>query len=136
MPLYTRLLPAEGRRRQLLCVVQVDDRHGRVLTLNRARPGFSARDRELDLLAPHVGQAFAREEHPPVRPLTGVPVDVLTARERRVAEAVARAATDREVARDLGISPRTVQKHLRQIYRKLDLTSRAELLVRLSRGTP
>ena len=133
LPLYTDFYRPRGTVDQLLCVVQVDERHGRILTLNRSRPGFSARDRELvDLLAPHVAQAFAREEHLPVRPLTGVPLEVLTARERQVAGAVARAATDREVARGLGISPRTVQKHLQQIYRKLDLTSRAELMVRWS----
>ncbi|WP_206788190.1 LuxR C-terminal-related transcriptional regulator [Amycolatopsis sp. MtRt-6] len=63
-----------------------------------------------------------------------MPLEVLTVREREVAEAVARAATDREVARHLGISPRTAQKHLQQIYRKLDIASRAELIVRLSRS--
>ncbi|MFB9688018.1 helix-turn-helix transcriptional regulator [Amycolatopsis plumensis] len=135
LPLYTDFYRPQGTADQLLCVVQADDRHGRILTLNRSRPGFSARDRELvDLLAPHVAQAFAREEPPPVRPVTAVPLDVLTTREREVAEAVARAATDREVARLLGISPRTVQKHLQQIYRKLDLTSRAELMIHLSRS--
>ncbi|HET6706803.1 helix-turn-helix transcriptional regulator [Amycolatopsis sp.] len=134
LPLYTDFYRPRGTVDQLLCVVQVDDRHGRILTLNRSLPGFSARDRELvDLLAPHVAQAFAREEPPPVRPDTEVPLEVLTARERQVAALVTRAASDREIARQLGISPRTVQKHLQQIYRKLDLTSRAELIVRLSR---
>lgn len=47
---------------------------------------------------------------------------------------VAQAATDGEVARHLGISPRTVQKHLQQIYRELDPISRAELMARLTRG--
>ncbi|WIX91666.1 LuxR C-terminal-related transcriptional regulator [Amycolatopsis sp. DG1A-15b] len=47
---------------------------------------------------------------------------------------VAQAATDGEVARHLGISPRTVQKHPQLIYRELALTSRAELRVRLTRG--
>jgi DNA-binding CsgD family transcriptional regulator len=110
---------------------------GRILTLSRSRPGFSARDRELvDLLAPHLAQAFARESRRPVRPVTGGPVEVLTAREREVAGLVARAATDREIARRLGISPRTVQKHLQQVYRKLDLTSRTELMVHLAGRTP
>ncbi|WP_410638710.1 helix-turn-helix transcriptional regulator [Amycolatopsis sp. lyj-346] len=135
LPLYTDFYRPRGTADQLLCVIQVDDRHGRVLTLNRSRPGFSARDRELvDLLAPHVAQAFAREEFPPVQPVTGLPLEVLTAREREVAAAVARAATDRQVARLLGNSPRTVQKHLQQIYRKLDIAGRAELTVRLSGG--
>lgn len=137
LPFYTDFYRPRGTVDQLLCVVQVDDRHGRVLTLSRSRPGFTARDRELvDLLAPHLAQAFARESRPPVRPVTGGPVEALTAREREVAGLVARAATDRDIARRLGISPRTVQKHLQQVYRKLDLTSRTELVVHLAGRTP
>jgi len=133
LPLYTDFYRPRGTVDQLLCVVQVDDRHGRILTLSRSRPGFSPRDRELvDLLAPHLAQAFAREEHPPVRPIAATATELLTAREREVAAEVARAAGDREIARRLGVSPRTVQKHLQQIYRKLGLTSRAELMVHLS----
>ncbi|MEU5261392.1 helix-turn-helix transcriptional regulator [Amycolatopsis sp. NPDC021455] len=133
LPIYTDFYRPRGTVDQLLCVVQVDHRHGRVLTLSRSRPGFAPRDHALvDLLAPHLAQAFAHEDRPPVRTATGMPLEVLTAREREVATAVARAATDQQVARLLGISPRTVQKHLQQIYRKLGLTSRAELLVRFS----
>ncbi|WP_410673651.1 response regulator transcription factor [Amycolatopsis sp. cmx-4-68] len=133
LPLYTDFYRPRGTVDQLLCVVQVDHRHGRVLTLSRSRPGFAARDRELvDLLAPHLAQAFAREEQPPVGAAPRVATELLTAREREVAGLVARAATDREIARRLGISPRTVQKHLQQSYRKLGLTSRAELMVHLA----
>lgn len=137
LPLYTDFYRPRGTVDQLLCVVQVDDRHGRVLTLSRSRPGFTARDHALvELLAPHLAQALAREERPPVGPVTGVAATVLTAREREVAGFVARAATDREIARRLGISPRTVQKHLQQVYRKLDLTSRTELMVHLAARAP
>jgi DNA-binding CsgD family transcriptional regulator len=133
LPLYADFYRPRGTIDQLLCVVEADDRAGRILTLSRSRPGFADRDRELvDLLAPHL----AREERRPVRPVTGGPVEVLTAREREVAGLVARAATDREIARRLGISPRTVQKHLQQVYRKLDLTSRTELMVHLTGRTP
>ncbi|WP_410635751.1 response regulator transcription factor [Amycolatopsis sp. cmx-4-83] len=132
LPFYTDFYRPRGTVDQLLCVVQVDDRHGRVLTLSRSRPGFSARDHDLvELLTPHLAQAFARHERPAVRPVAGTAPE-LTAREHEVAALVARAASDREIARRLGISPRTVQKHLQQIYRKLGLTSRAELLLHLS----
>ncbi|WP_290057694.1 helix-turn-helix transcriptional regulator [Amycolatopsis solani] len=132
LPFYTDFYRPRGTVDQLLCVVQVDDRHGRVLTLSRSRPGFSARDHDLvELLTPHLAQAFARHERPAVRPLAGT-APALTARELEVARLVARAATDREIARRLGISPRTVQKHLQQIYRKLGLASRTELLVHLA----
>jgi DNA-binding CsgD family transcriptional regulator len=59
----------------------------------------------------------------------------LTPRERQVAVRVADGATDREIARDFGISARTVHKHLEQIYRKLDLTNRASLGAVIHRAT-
>ncbi|GHF92679.1 MULTISPECIES: response regulator transcription factor [Amycolatopsis] len=135
LPLYTDFYRPQGTADQLLCVVQADARHGRILTLNRSRPGFSARDRAGGPARPARG--------PGVRPrgaATGPAGHRGAARRADQAGArggrggVARAATDREVARLLGISPRTVQKHLQQIYRKLDLTSRAELMVHLSRS--
>ncbi|MEV6647108.1 LuxR C-terminal-related transcriptional regulator [Amycolatopsis sp. NPDC051371] len=133
LPLYTDFYRPRGTVDQLLCVVEVDDRAGRILTLSRSRPGFSALDRALvDLLAPHLAQALARAERPPLRPGHAAATELLTARERQVAEAVTRAAGDRQIARHLGISPRTVQKHLQQIYRKLGLASRAELMAHLT----
>ncbi len=137
LPLYTDFYRPRGTIDQLLCVVEVDDRAGRVLTLSRSRPGFSPRDRALvDLLAPHLAQALARAERPAVTPVAGVTAEVLTAREREVAAQVTRAACDRQIARHLGISPRTVQKHLQQIYRKLGLTSRTELMAHLVTEKP
>ncbi len=51
--------------------------------------------------------------------------DMLTAREREVLALVANGLTDAEVAERLFISPRTVGQHLRSIYGKLEVTSRA-----------
>lgn len=48
----------------------------------------------------------------------------LTSRESEVLRLVAMGLTDAEVAERLVVSPRTVQAHLRSIYRKLELTSR------------
>jgi DNA-binding CsgD family transcriptional regulator len=53
--------------------------------------------------------------------------DPLTAREREVAELVARALSNREVARTLVLSERTVESHVRSILAKTGLTSRTEL---------
>jgi DNA-binding CsgD family transcriptional regulator len=52
---------------------------------------------------------------------------VLTPTERRVAELAATGMTNREVAGDLFISPKTVEANLARIYRKLGIRSRAEL---------
>ena len=49
----------------------------------------------------------------------------LTGREREVLRLVAVGHTDREVAEALVISPRTVNRHLSNIFVKLDVPSRA-----------
>jgi len=51
----------------------------------------------------------------------------LTPQERRVAEAVAEGASNREVAEALFLSPRTVEFHLASIYRKLGIPGRTAL---------
>ena len=61
--------------------------------------------------------------------------DALTPQERRVAEAVRRGASNRAIAADLFLSPKTVEFHLRQIYRKLDVHSRTQLIVALAEPT-
>ena len=53
--------------------------------------------------------------------------DGLTATERRVAELAASGATNRDMASNLFISPKTVEANLTRIYRKLNIHSRAEL---------
>ena len=53
--------------------------------------------------------------------------EVLTPREREVAEEVAKGLTNRQVATELGISERTVHAHVRRILRKLSLGSRAQI---------
>jgi len=51
----------------------------------------------------------------------------LTAAELRVAEAVARGGTNKEVAAELYLSPKTVEFHLAKIFQKLGVRSRTEL---------
>ena len=51
----------------------------------------------------------------------------LTASERSVSELVAKGLTNREAARRLHISPHTVNTHLRHVFQKLSVTTRAEL---------
>jgi DNA-binding CsgD family transcriptional regulator len=58
--------------------------------------------------------------------------DDLTATERRVAELAATGLTNREVAQKAFMSPKTVQANLTRIYRKLGISSRAELGARMA----
>ncbi len=53
--------------------------------------------------------------------------DGLTDQEERVAQAAAGGSTNREIAQDLYLSPKTIEFHLGNIYRKLHLRSRTEL---------
>ena len=61
---------------------------------------------------------------------------VLTARGFEVAELAARGLTTDEVGRALGVSANTVKKHLRNVYDRLAISSRAELATMLARPVP
>lgn len=58
-------------------------------------------------------------------------LDGLTARERAVAEEVARGATNKEAARRLGITERTVKAHLGAVFAKLGVRDRLHLALSL-----
>ena len=75
------------------------------------------------------GQSFkvwgAAEEQPQgAAPATGEAA--LSEREAAVLEAVARGLSNREIGRQLWISEQTVKFHLRNVYRKLGVSSRTE----------
>jgi len=59
--------------------------------------------------------------------------DNLSGREREVLSLVGRGMRTNEVATLLKISPHTVRDHLKNIYRKLDVSSRAEVAVEAHR---
>jgi DNA-binding CsgD family transcriptional regulator len=54
-------------------------------------------------------------------------VEALTASERRVADLAAQGLTNREIAQSLFVTARTVEGHLTNVFRKLDLESREGL---------
>ena len=56
--------------------------------------------------------------------------DDLTPQELQVALQVAEGKTNKEVGAALFLSPKTVEFHLARVYRKLDISSRAELIRR------
>jgi DNA-binding CsgD family transcriptional regulator/tetratricopeptide (TPR) repeat protein len=58
----------------------------------------------------------------------------LTASERAVSELVAEGLTNREVGRRLHISPHTVNTHLRHVFQKLSVSTRAELAAHVARS--
>jgi DNA-binding CsgD family transcriptional regulator/TolA-binding protein len=58
--------------------------------------------------------------------------DELTPSERRVAQLAATGLTNREIASELFISPKTVEANLSRVYRKLGISSRAQLGARFA----
>jgi DNA-binding CsgD family transcriptional regulator len=61
-------------------------------------------------------------------------VESLTAAERRVAELAAGGLSNPQIARELYVTINTVEGHLRHVYRKLSIRSRAQLPRALDRG--
>jgi DNA-binding CsgD family transcriptional regulator len=60
-------------------------------------------------------------------------VESLTPSERRVAEMAAKGPTNREIAQVLFVTPKTVEVHLSSAYRKLGISSRAQLSAALAK---
>jgi DNA-binding CsgD family transcriptional regulator len=75
--------------------------------------------------------ALSVPEHDALR--SAAKVHGLTPRETQVLEHIAAGAATAAVARRLGISTRTAEKHLEHAYRKLEASNRAQALERLRR---
>ncbi len=58
---------------------------------------------------------------------TTAPLHALSLRERQIAEAAARGGSNKEIARSLGITERTVKAHLTAAYGKLGVRDRMQL---------
>ncbi|MET8677137.1 AAA family ATPase [Streptomyces sp. NPDC004647] len=68
-------------------------------------------------------------------PDLGIAARTLTSRQRQIVWLVATGATNKEVAARLYLSPRTIDYHLRRIFERLSMTSRADLIRRFTTGT-
>ncbi len=60
-------------------------------------------------------------------PHDGIGVEALTERELQVARLLVDRRTTPEIAEALFLSPKTVETHMRNIFRKLDVSSRVEV---------
>lgn len=84
---------------------------------------LSTRDFTPEEVGQAVGQATAQVADE-------LALDALTVRERQVLPLVAEGLSSKEIARQLGISPKTVEIHRTNIIRKLDVKSSRELIYR------
>lgn len=143
LPVYVDYNQPYGADDQLFCLVHLAGQQGSALSINRVRRGFSHRDRAVaNLITPYLAQAVARRRR--VASLSAAvrswgryadqinqarpQLLLLTSREREIVEHLVGGLTDREIARSLAISPRTVHKHLQSIYRKLNIGNRTSLI--------
>jgi DNA-binding CsgD family transcriptional regulator len=146
LPIYVDYFRGREVEDQLVAVVKARDARSVLVVFSRSRRGFTARERAVvSLLLPHVQHAV-RVRHRLATLQATVAVRAaarlseqgwaaLTQRERDIVTVLASGATDQKIARTLTISPRTVGKHLENIYRKLDVPGRTALLAALT-GTP
>jgi len=128
-PLYNDYYRVIGIDHVMAVPIHVDRSTLVSFVLNRSGCGFSDRDRErLDSMRPVLG-ALYRLSRPGwlPGPLEAAP---LTPREKDVLRWVAAGKTDRDVAAILGLSLRTVHKHLQHIYEKLGVETRTAAVMR------
>ena len=93
--------------------------------LNRSRRDFSERERVLlDLLRPSLSRLYGRARSR----------QRLTRRETEVLRWIAAGKSDGQIGAILGVSARTVQKHLQHVYEKLGVENRTAAAMRGLRG--
>lgn len=93
--------------------------------------GFSPRHQspeQLLVMARAVAQGQMMFPFIDVRELNRDPASALTLRERTLLAALARGLDNKSLARELDISVNTVKFHLRNLYEKLNLSSRAQAI--------
>jgi DNA-binding NarL/FixJ family response regulator len=92
--------------------------------------GYVLKTAPIDELLTAIRRAAAGKLSFDLRPGAAAP---LSARELQVVAAVVEGLSNDEIASRLGISPKTVESHLRRLFERLDVASRTELATRAIR---
>lgn len=87
-----------------------------------------------DMMENLIKLSAARNTDQPTQP--GVDWSLLSVREMQVAEAVQTGASNKEIARQLNITERTVKAHLTGVFHKLNIRDRLHLAICLKERTP
>jgi DNA-binding CsgD family transcriptional regulator len=118
-------LPSEARRVVAIALSRADRDYSNAERdfLNRARPFLIQAYRNALTYTTHT--AAAAEQLVPALVGAG-----LTRREAEVMQLIARGASNQDAAEQLGVSDRTIQKHLERVFRKLDVTTRSAAAAR------
>lgn len=100
-----------------------------VTAIQRAMRGASVVAEEMTdkLVAAVRGAAAASADSAGTPPPS--PIEQLSPREREILRGIARGASNKEIARELGIAETTVKIHVQHVLRKLDVSSRVQAAV-------
>lgn len=101
------------------------------LAMTAGAAGFAARSGEVEALLDTCADVAAGKMVFPfidVRELQADPIQSLSRKERVMLEALSKGLTNRELARELGISTNTVKFHLSNLYDKLSVKNRAQAI--------
>ena len=100
-----------------------------VTAIHRAMRGASVVAEEMTgkLVAAYRGAAAPPADA--AAPAPASPIDQLSPRERDILRGIARGASNKEIARDLGIAETTVKIHVQHVLRKLGFSSRVQAAV-------
>ena len=130
----TRQIVASGAGVAVVVLTSFSDRERILGALDAGAIGYLLKDAEPDELEKAL-RAAARGEAP-LDPRAGwallgarraaSPLDELSERERDVLELVARGLPNKLIARELGISEKTVKTHLTSVFRALGVTDRTQ----------
>lgn len=104
-------------------LIAVATAQGRQLGAPEARPG------SVFVSDGEQSSSQGAASHPEVG--SGPGLDVLSAREREIAEAVARGLTNSEIAEEMFLSITTVKTHVASIFAKLEVTNRVQVAIRV-----
>jgi DNA-binding CsgD family transcriptional regulator len=132
---YEEAITRLGRARVAVQLARTYLLYGEWLSRSGSRSRARASLREAHRMFDAMGAtAFATRAARALRELGDRPAnsaisvrDALTSQEAHIARLVATGRTSREVATELFLSPRTIDNHLHNIYRKLGISSRRQL---------
>lgn len=117
------LLAAQGGKHSTLASASLRSALERFETIGAQRDAERVRGRLKEHGVPFRDRSRDAARSSALRPAP----DMLTDSEQTIARLVIRGLTNRQIARQVGLSPHTVNYHLRAIFRKLDISSRVEI---------
>lgn len=125
LPTFQTVFGPLRARRQLAIGVHPDDSRRVAVVFNRQASDFAQHDVAVaEALRPRIARALARFGSANPRR------EKVSPREADVLDLLCRGLTDRQIATRLGISPRTVDKHLEHAYVKLGVRCRVQAATR------